>query len=322
MMAGLLAAGMLALIIALLLGALIINLLTNLNLGQTIREDGPPNHLQKEGLPTMGGIIILLALVLALLFTTSLTENLLWLFLVTLGFGLIGLLDDLIKILEERSLGLKAWQKLCGQLLLALLISFHVAGLPGGDTLRLPFTAHTLELGYLYLPFAILVVVGTANAVNLTDGLDGLAAGITVLVSLGFTIISVLIGVYDLAIFSISLAGACLGFLWYNGYPAKVIMGDTGSLALGGALAGLALLSKTELFLFIMGGVFVLETLSVIIQVISFRSTGKRVFAMSPIHHHFELVGWKEPKIVIRFFIFSCLLLFLGLLGMVLHLQY
>lgn len=319
-MVRLLTVGILAFLFSIFSGSLIIRVLKHLEMGQKIRGDGPARHLKKEGVPTMGGVIILLGVVLGILLTHSLTQEILWLFFITLGFGLIGLLDDLIKVIEDRSLGLRAWQKITGQLLLSFIFSLHLLGTSRGDLLLVPFTGGALDLGIWAIPFSMLVIIGTANAVNLTDGLDGLAAGITATTGLALSILLLLLGYRELAPFALALSGASLGFCWFNGHPAQVIMGDTGSLALGGALAGLALLSDTPLFLVIAGGLFVLETISVIIQVISFQTTGRRLFRMTPIHHHFELLGWEEPKIVIRFWLLSFLLVLVTLLGLLSHL--
>ncbi len=217
--------------------------------------------------------------------------------LVTLGHGVLGFLDDFIKVVLKRNLGLNARQKLLGQIVMAVALAFTATTYFGrGTDLWIPLIGVNLDFGPLYYVLIFLVLIGTTNAVNLTDGLDGLAAGTTVIAAAAYAVIALSFGQQPLAVFCVSLAGACLGFLRYNAYPAKVFMGDTGSLALGGALAAVAVLTKTELLLVIVGGVYVIETLSVIIQVLSFKSTGKRVFKMSPIHHHFELSGWSEIK--------------------------
>ncbi|WP_371371342.1 phospho-N-acetylmuramoyl-pentapeptide-transferase [Sporomusa aerivorans] len=290
--------------IAIIAGPLIIPMLRRLKFGQSIREEGPERHYAKAGTPTMGGIIIILALIVpSLMFAGANPEVLLALF-VTLGHGLIGFLDDFIKVVLKRSLGLKARQKLLGQIIMALALSY-IAGIyfGRGTDLWLPVFGFNIDLGALYYLLIFLVLVGTTNAVNLTDGLDGLAAGTTTVAALAYAVISLYFGKPHLAIFCVALAGACLGFLRYNAYPAKIFMGDTGSLALGGALAAVAVMTKTEFLLIIVGGVFVIEALSVIIQVISFKSTGRRVFKMSPIHHHFELSGWTETKVVTVFWL-------------------
>ncbi len=297
------AAGM-AFVIALVAGPLAIPLLRRLKFGQSIREDGPQRHLAKAGTPTMGGLIILLAfLVPVVIYSGQHTEVWLALF-VTLGHGLIGFIDDFIKVVLKRSLGLKAKQKLLGQIIMAVALAYIATNYMGrGTDLWIPILDTNLDLGPLYYVLIFFVLVGTTNAVNLTDGLDGLAAGTMTVAALAYAMIAMSFAKPHLAIYCVSLAGACLGFLKYNAHPAKVFMGDTGSLALGGALAAVAVMTKTEILLAIVGGVFVLEALSVIIQVTSFKLTGKRVFRMSPIHHHFELAGWSEVKVVTVFWL-------------------
>lgn len=287
-----------ALFIAMVTAPLVIPVLRRLKFGQSIRQEGPQRHYAKSGTPTMGGVILLTALTVAtLIFAGSSPEILLCLF-ITLGHGVIGFLDDFIKVALKRSLGLRAREKLLGQIIMAVALAYYVSNILGlGTDLWIPFVG-TFSLGPLYYVLIFFVLVGATNAVNLTDGLDGLAAGTMTIAALAYMVIALLVQKESLAIFSAALAGACVGFLKYNAYPAKVFMGDTGSLALGGALATVAVLTKTELLLILVGGVFVAEALSVIIQVISFKSTGKRVFKMSPVHHHFELSGWVETKVV------------------------
>lgn len=293
-----------AFVIALLIGPLIIPVLRRLKFGQSIRQEGPARHYAKAGTPTMGGIIILLALsVSALLYAGKSPEVWLALF-VTLGHGLLGFLDDFIKVALKRSLGLKARQKIFGQVILAMVLAYIASTYMGrGTDLWIPVLGINLDFGVFYYVLIFFVLVGTTNAVNLTDGLDGLAAGTTIVAAVAYAVIALSFAKPDLAVFCVALAGATLGFLRFNAYPAKVFMGDTGSLALGGALASVAVMTKTELLLIIVGGVFVIEALSVIIQVISFKTTGKRVFLMSPIHHHFELSGWPEVKVVTVFWL-------------------
>jgi phospho-N-acetylmuramoyl-pentapeptide-transferase len=297
------ASGM-AFVIALVVGPLVIPVLRRLKFGQSIRQEGPERHYAKAGTPTMGGIIILIALVVpVMVYGGNSTEVWLALF-VTLGHGLIGFLDDFIKVVLKRSLGLKAKQKLLGQIIMAIALAYIATNYMGrGTDLWVPLLDVNVDLGPLYYVLIFLVLVGTTNAVNLTDGLDGLAAGTTTVAALAYTVIAMSFAKPQLAIYCVSLAGASLGFLKHNVHPAKVFMGDTGSLALGGALAAVAVMTKTELLLVIVGGVFVFEALSVIIQVISFKLTGKRVFRMSPIHHHFELSGWSEIKVVTVFWL-------------------
>lgn len=297
-------AAIMAVIITMICGPLIIPLLSKLKFGQSIREEGPKSHYAKSGTPTMGGIIILVALVVPAIFFAG-TSIEVWLALfVTLGHGIIGFLDDFIKVVLKRSLGLKAKQKLLGQIIMAIALAYIAINYMGrGTDLWVPIIGHTIDLGALYYVLIFFVLVGTTNAVNLTDGLDGLAAGTTTVAALAYAVICIYFGKVELAIFCMAVAGATLGFLRFNAHPAKVFMGDTGSLALGGALAAVAVMTKTEALLVIVGGVFVIEALSVIIQVTSFKTTGKRVFLMSPIHHHFELSGWNETKVVTVFWL-------------------
>ncbi|WP_207724791.1 phospho-N-acetylmuramoyl-pentapeptide-transferase [Thermanaerosceptrum fracticalcis] len=295
-------AGIIASATCLVSGPLLIPFLRRLKFGQHIRTDGPKGHLQKAGTPTMGGIMFFLSLTLGTLLVRGLTTEIAIMLLVTLGFGIIGFLDDFIKVVMKRPLGLKAREKLLGQIILAGLLAYAaMVNLGRGTEVLIPGTALSFSLSWLYIPFAIFVVVSASNAVNLTDGLDGLAAGVTLFSALAYLLITEAWGLVDLSVFSGALVGTCLGFLFFNIHPARVFMGDTGSLALGGAIGALAVVTKTELLLPLLGGIYVLETLSVIIQVISFRLTGKRVFRMSPLHHHFELSGWSEQSVVLVF---------------------
>lgn len=321
-------AAALALIITLILGPLMIPVLRVLKFGQNIREEGPKRHLAKAGTPTMGGIIFLVGIVVSALVMAEKPTSLEMVMVVSamLGYGLIGFIDDFIKVVMHRSLGLRAYQKLIGQFGLAFLLTWTANRYLGrGTDLVIPFTSIHLELGLFYYPFVAFIIVGITNAVNLTDGLDGLAAGTTMFSMISYIGIAMLaasqggrvaILAYesDLAVFAAAVVGGCLGFLRFNKYPARVFMGDTGSLALGGALVGLAVLTKTELILLIIGFVYVVEAFSVIIQVISYQTTGKRVFRMSPLHHHFELGGWNEWKVVIVFWLASILC---GVLGVI-----
>ncbi|MDD4146430.1 MAG: phospho-N-acetylmuramoyl-pentapeptide-transferase [Clostridia bacterium] len=292
-----------AVVVCLLSGPFLIPFLRRLKFGQHIRTDGPKAHLQKAGTPTMGGLMFFLSLLLSLLLTGVSNFRLQLLFLITLGFGLIGFFDDFIKVIMKRPLGLRAREKILGQIILASVFTYiAVVYLGRGTGLLVPGMSGYLNLGWFYLPFAVFVLVGTVNAVNLTDGLDGLAAGVTVFTALAYLLITKAWGLTDLSIFSAALLGSCLGFLFFNLYPARIFMGDTGSLALGGAVGALAILTKTELLLLILGGVYVAETFSVILQVLYFKITGgKRIFLMTPLHHHFELKGWSEQRVVFTF---------------------
>ncbi|WP_288313248.1 phospho-N-acetylmuramoyl-pentapeptide-transferase [uncultured Selenomonas sp.] len=276
--------------------------LHKLKFGQSIREEGPKSHQAKSGTPTMGGIMIILGITLGTLAAAPWTPEVLLAVFIMLGHFVLGFLDDYIKVVKKRNLGLKARQKLAGQILIAVVTMYVATQVLGIDTdIWIPGLDENVSLGALYYPLVLFVLVGTSNAVNLTDGLDGLAAGTVAIAASAFAVVSVLTGHGDLAYLCVAMAAACLAFLRFNAHPAKVFMGDTGSLALGGALAAVGILTHTEILLAVIGFVFVCEALSVIIQVISFQTTGKRVFRMSPIHHHFELGGWSEWKVVTVF---------------------
>lgn len=311
----LIAAGI-ALLVCLAMGPFMIPFLQRLKVGQNIRDDGPRTHLSKAGTPTMGGVIIITAVMVASFLMAGASKQVLVAVLIMLALGGIGFWDDYIKVVLKRSLGLRARDKLLLQtlvgLVLALLLLFY---LDRGTQLIIPFTTLTLDLGLLYIPFIILVLMATANGVNLTDGLDGLAAGVTIPVALAYIIISIMLGHFNMIIFGAALVGACLGFLVFNHYPAKVFMGDTGSMAIGGAITALAAINRSEIALLIIGGVFVIEALSDIIQVVSFKTTGRRVFRMAPLHHHFELKGWPERKVVFMFWLLSAGFALLGILA-------
>lgn len=293
-------------VLTVILGFFAIPLLKKLKAHQSIREEGPKSHRIKSGTPTMGGLFMLLSAVLVVIFNKMIDPSVLWLLFLTLGHGLLGFLDDFIKAEKKRNLGLTAKQKMLGQIILAVLFCWGVV-----DTLHLPYSiaipfTHTdISIGLLYYPFVVLVIVGASNAVNLTDGLDGLASGCCVIAFSAYAMFCYMTGFNDLGYFIIILAGSCIGFLFFNYHPAKIFMGDTGSLALGGAIAGISVMTRTELLLIFLGLIFVLEALSVIIQVASFQLTGKRVFKMSPLHHHFELSGWSEVHVVWAFWIFE-----------------
>ena len=293
-------------VLTVILGFFAIPLLKKLKARQSIREEGPKSHRIKSGTPTMGGLFMLLSAVLVVIFNKMIDPSVLWLLFLTLGHGLLGFLDDFIKAEKKRNLGLTAKQKMLGQIILAVLFCWGVV-----DTLHLPYSiaipfTHTdISIGLLYYPFVVLVIVGASNAVNLTDGHDGLASGCCVIAFSAYAMFCYMTGFNDLGYFIIILAGSCIGFLFFNYHPAKIFMGDTGSLALGGAIAGISVMTRTELLLIFLGLIFVLEALSVIIQVASFQLTGKRVFKMSPLHHHFELSGWSEVHVVWAFWIFE-----------------
>lgn len=302
-----------AFILAVIAGPLFIPLLRRLKFGQQIRTDGPQGHLKKAGTPTMGGIIIMLALALAFLKFSDKTLEFAVLLIASLGFGLIGFLDDYIKIVFKRSLGLTARQKLIGQLLFSVIVCVMLFQMGHSTVISLPGTSLSLDLGWFYYPLVVIMLLGTTNAVNFTDGLDGLLSGTSAIAFGAFVVIAMRLSEPEAATFSAAMIGAVLGFLVYNAHPAKVFMGDTGSLGIGGGLAMVAILTKTELLLVLIGGVFVMEMLSVIIQVVSFKTRGKRIFKMSPIHHHFELSGWSEWRVVITFWLVGLLLAGLGL---------
>jgi len=322
-----------ALIISFLVGPTMIRRLTNLKIGQQIREDGPSSHLTKAGTPTMGGALILVAVAVSTLLWGDLGSRYLWItLLVTLLFGLIGGVDDYLKLRYGNSRGLSARSKFFWQSMVALVgvVSLYAtASLAVETELIVPFFKQVeIDLDWFYVPLAWFVVVGSSNAVNLTDGLDGLAILPTVLVAgaLGvfayasghsnfaaYLQIPSIPGAGELVIFCGALVGAGLGFLWFNAYPAQVFMGDVGALAIGAALGLVAVIVRQELVLVIMGGVFVMETVSVILQVASFKLTGRRIFRMAPLHHHFELHGWPEPRVIVRFWIITVILVLIGL---------
>ncbi len=313
-----------AILLSFLLGPALIRWLRRRQLGQPIRDDGPSTHQAKEGTPTMGGLLILLALLLPVMLWADVRKSFVWVAVgSTAGFGLIGLLDDILKTKRGSSRGLSASSKLVLQLVLATAVGSLLYATSFPTTLTLPFVKDlSPDLSLLFIPFTVLVLVGSANAVNLTDGLDGLAIGSTGIAMATFTLITYGAGnavianylgipfVYDageLAIFGAAGVGACLGFLWFNAHPAEVFMGDVGSMALGGAIGTIAVICKQELLLVLAGGLFVVEAVSVIVQVASFRLRGRRVFKMAPIHHHFEMIGWAESKVVMRFWILAIL---------------
>lgn len=306
-------------LIALFLGPVIIPVLRRLKVGQSIREEGPKSHYTKEGTPTMGGVIIVIAVIISLFTSGYYTQEIWAALFFTLGFGLIGFIDDFIKVVLKRNLGLKAYQKILGQSIFAFLLALYGSRYSAyGTKLIIPFFNGFLDLGVLYIPFVMFVVLGTVNAVNLTDGLDGLNSGVTLIVTAAFALIcnsmkSASPIFEGISIFSAAVAGACLGFLKHNAHPAKVFMGDTGSLSLGGAVSSIAVISNTVLLIPIIGGIYFAEALSVIIQVLHYKRTKKRIFRMAPLHHHFEMGGWKETKVVGVFWVATLILAFIGI---------
>ena len=322
-----------ALVISFLVSPWFIKKLKSRQIGQQVRDDGPQSHFSKAGTPTMGGGLILLATLLPALLWMDWFNPMLWMvFVVTITYGAIGFRDDYLKISKKNTKGLSGRHKLIGQFIIAIGISTSYYFLTQDGHLNFPFFKDLkVDLGWFYIPFASLVIVGSSNAVNLTDGLDGLAIGPVMTSAFCFAALAYASGNFkfaeylqipyvqgtgELAIFCTCLIGAGMGFLWYNTYPAQVFMGDVGSLPLGGALGTIAVLTRNELLLTIVGGVFVVEALSVITQVISFKTTGKRIFRMAPIHHHFELKGWPEPKVIVRFWIISIILAIVGLMSL------
>ncbi|MGL4774691.1 MAG: phospho-N-acetylmuramoyl-pentapeptide-transferase [Clostridium sp.] len=303
-------------IVSILLGPIFIPLLHKLKFGQNIREDGPKSHLKKAGTPTMGGIIFILSIVVVMIVRRyKVSDEAMIVLYSMLAFGLIGFLDDMLKIVKKQSEGLKAWQKMALLLIFSTLLAVYGYKVIGTD-LIIPFIGTNVDFGILYIPLIIIYYSAFTNAVNLTDGLDGLCTSVTVIVLTFFTLVAYKMGHYSVAVFCIGLAGALIGFLKFNAFPASVFMGDTGSLALGGALATIALILKGPWIFVLVGGIYVLETVSVVIQVTSFKLTGKRVFKMAPIHHHFEHLGWSETKIVIVFSVITTILCIIGFLAL------
>lgn len=304
-------------LITVLISPFFIPFLRRLKFGQSIREEGPKSHQKKTGTPTMGGLMIILSItVTTLVMINKFSEPTIktyLLLLVLLGFGLLGFLDDFIKVVMKRNLGLTSRQKLLGQIIISLIFYFVLRENEFSTAVSIPFVEQPIELGWFYALFIIFWLVGFSNAVNLTDGLDGLVSGTAAIAFGAFAILAWSQSLFEISIFSVAIVGAVLGFLVFNAHPAKVFMGDTGSLALGGAIAAIAILTKLEILLILIGGVFVIETLSVILQVISFKSTGRRIFRMSPLHHHYELVGWSEWRVVVTFWTVGLLFAALGI---------
>ncbi len=321
-------AAMTALIVAFVIAPPVIRWLRKISMTQQIRDDGPKTHYSKAGTPTMGGIIILLAITVSMLMWGNFRNIYLWVVMISLlGFGAIGFLDDYLKTVKKNPKGLKAVYKFGLQLILAFTIGVFLYANPHdpyNTVLSIPFFKKWLfDLGYFYIPFSVFVIVGSSNAVNLTDGIDGLAIGLVAIATIAnvalvyisghaqfakYLQVLYIPGIGELTVFCGAMLGASLGFLWYNSHPAEVFMGDVGSLSLGGALGTLAVITKHEIVLAIVGGIFVIETISVVLQVMSFKLTGKRIFKMAPIHHHFELKGWPEPKVIVRFWIVGIIL--------------
>jgi phospho-N-acetylmuramoyl-pentapeptide-transferase len=328
-------AALTALMISFILGPWLIERMRRVKLGQYIREEGPKSHQQKAGTPTMGGILINVAILVPTILWADIRNPYIWIILfVTFAYAAIGFVDDYRKLVKKRNLGLTAKEKFGAQFAVAALAAFAIAYLPMlknnySTAVTLPFIKDfVINLGLLYIPFVMVVLVGASNAVNLTDGLDGLAIGTTLVAATAYTILTYAAGhariadylriawvpqTGELAVFCGAMVGASLGFLWFNAHPAEIFMGDVGSLALGGAIGCLAVMIKQEILLVIVGGLFVLEAMSVILQVASFKLTGRRIFKMSPLHHHFELSGWKETKVVVRFWIIAIIFAVLAL---------
>jgi phospho-N-acetylmuramoyl-pentapeptide-transferase len=309
---------LIAFFISLIIGPILIPLLHKLKFGQNIREEGPKSHQKKAGTPTMGGLIFIVSsfITMAILIKKPSDEAMIALY-AFIAFGLIGALDDGLKIIHKKNLGLRAVEKMILLIIVSGVLGYYAATNPRiGTKILIPFTQVDFDLGMWYIPFVVLFFTATTNAVNLTDGLDGLATSVTLLVMTFFALVSYGLGHWTLSIFCGVIAGSLLGFLRYNAFPAQVFMGDTGSLALGGAIAAVAMILKLPLLVIIVGGIYAIETISVILQVASFKLTKKRIFKMSPIHHHFELSGWHETKIVSVFSIITvilCLVAFLSL---------
>ncbi|MGM0919817.1 MAG: phospho-N-acetylmuramoyl-pentapeptide-transferase [Bacillota bacterium] len=304
-------------LISVLISPIFIPFLRRLKFGQSIRDEGPKSHQKKSGTPTMGGIMIILSVIVTTLvmsykFAEPSVEMYLLLF-VMFGYGLLGFLDDFIKVVMKRNLGLTSKQKLIGQIIIAVIFYIVFKQYGFSSEIRIPGTDFSFDLGWAYVILIIFMLVGGSNAVNLTDGLDGLLSGTAAVAFGAFAVLAWNQSQYDVAIFSVAVVGAVLGFLVFNAHPAKVFMGDTGSLALGGAIVTVAILTKLEILLVLIGGVFVIETLSVIIQVISFKTTGKRIFKMSPLHHHYELTGWSEWRVVVTFWTVGLVFAVLGI---------
>ncbi len=300
-----------------LLGPVVIPFLRRLKVGQTVRDEGPKEHLKKNGTPTMGGILIMIAVVVTSLFYVKDFPKIIPILFLTLGFGMIGFIDDYIKVVLKRSMGLRAWQKMLGQFVVTGIFAYYITNYTDVPlAMKIPFWAgHYLDFGIFNIPILFFIVIGTVNGTNFTDGLDGLASSVTVIVATFFTVVAIGVG-SGIEPITCAVAGALLGFLLFNVYPASVFMGDTGSLALGGFVAAAAYMLQMPLFIAIVGFIYLAEVLSVILQVGYFKMTGgKRIFKMAPIHHHFELCGWSETKVVTVFSIVTALLCLVAYAG-------
>lgn len=308
---------LIAFTISVILCPIFIPFLKKLKFGQYIRDEGPQSHQKKSGTPTMGGLIIVCSIVITSLFYIIDNMEVLPILFVTLGFGLIGFLDDYIKVVLKRNLGLKAWQKMFGQILVTAIFAYYMINFTDvGTAMIIPFSnGKYLDISYMFIPFLFVVFLGTVNGVNFTDGLDGLASSVTVLVATFFSVVAIGMG-SGISPITCAVAGSLLGFLIYNVYPARVFMGDTGSLALGGFVAATAFMLRMPLFILIVGFIYLIEVISVILQVGYFKATkGKRIFRMAPIHHHFELGGWSETRVVAIFSVVTAVLCLVGLMA-------
>lgn len=304
-------------LIVVILGPIFIPMLTKFKFGQTVREDGPKTHLSKNGTPTMGGILMIVAILITGLTRSKVGSDMVVGLMSIAGFGLIGFLDDFIIIKKRRSLGLKPWQKIVLQFALAIYISYYqYTASASAPQLMIPFTDVAINLGPLYIPIMTFIIIGIVNAVNLTDGLDGLASGVTLIVATFFMLLASSVTVNtDVAVLAAATVGACLGFLGFNSYPAKIFMGDTGSMALGGAVVAFAVLTNSILIIPLVGGIYFAEAISVILQVGSYKLRKKRIFKMAPIHHHFEQCGWPETRVVFTFWIITVVLAWIGIIA-------
>ena len=307
---------MISFLIVVILGPIFIPMLTKFKFGQTVRDDGPKTHLQKNGTPTMGGVLIIIAILITGLTRSNISSDMVIGLICVVGFGFVGFVDDFIIIKMKRSLGLKPWQKIVMQVALALYVSYYqYSSSPSATQLIIPFTDAVINLGPLYVPIMTFMIVGIVNAVNLTDGLDGLASGVTLIVAAFFMIFATSISNTDVAVLAAATVGACIGFLGFNAYPAKIFMGDTGSMALGGAVTAFAVLTNSMLLFVLVGGIYFAEAISVMLQVTYYKLTKKRIFKMAPIHHHFEQCGWPETKVVFTFWIVTVVLAWIGIIA-------